>query len=104
MIVDEFADLEAGHGLLRECSQFGTGLPSASLPWRSGRDHKLLMGRGANAVPARRLVRDGGASQVTIDDDAEVVVTYRLDDELDRRLLHRFVDIIAQLQRARGPR
>ena len=102
VVVDEFAQLEEGHGLLLECSQFGTGLFGASLPWRSGRDHKLLMGRGANASPALGLLHDRGAGRVTIDDDGEAVVTYPLDDELDRRLLDRSVHLIAELQRAAG--
>lgn len=102
VIVDEFADIEQGHGLLLECSQFGTGLSGASLPWRSGRDHKLLMGRGADASPALALLRERGSGRVTIDDDGEAVVTYPLDDPLDRQLLDRAVDIIADLQRAAG--
>ena len=102
VVVDEFAQLEEGHGLLLECSHFGTGLSGASLPWRSGRDHKLLMGRGANASPTLGLLRDRGAGRVTIDDDGEAVVTYPLDDELDRRLLDRAVHLIAEVQRAAG--
>jgi choline dehydrogenase-like flavoprotein len=102
VIVDEFERLRDDHGLLLECSQYGTALSGATLPWRSGRDHKLLMGRSARAAPALALLRDRGAGRVTIDDAGEAVVTYPVDDDLDRELLRSAVGILAELHRAAG--
>jgi choline dehydrogenase-like flavoprotein len=102
VIVDEFARMHEDHGLLLECSQFGTALSGAILPWRTGRDHKLMMGRAAHAAPALALLRDRGSGRVTIDDAGAAVVTYPLDDELDRDLLRSAVRILAELHEAAG--
>lgn len=102
VVIDEFSDQREGHGILLEASQFGAAFSAATLPWRSGRDHKLLMGRAARAAPALALLRDRGSGRVTIDDEGEAVVTYPLDDPLDLELLQEAIDVIAKLQRAAG--
>jgi choline dehydrogenase-like flavoprotein len=102
VVVDEFSDQREGHGILLEASQFGTALSAVTLPWRSRRDHKLLMGRAAHAAPAVAVLRDRGSGRVTIDDDGEAVVTYPLDDPLDLELLQEAIGVIARLQRAAG--
>ncbi len=102
VVVDEFASRRDGHGILLEASQFGTALSAATLPWRSGRAHKLLMGRWARAAPALGLLRDRGSGRVAIDDAGEAVVTYPLDDEFDVELLQEAIGTVAELQRAAG--
>lgn len=102
VVVDEFADLAEGHGFLVECPHYGTGLFTASTPWRSGRDHKVLSGRGAHLAPFIGIVRDRGSGQVTIDDAGEAVVRYPLDDALDREHLLAALRAMARLHAAAG--
>ena len=104
VIVDEFADLDDGYGFLVECPHFGTGLFSASTPWRSGRAHKVLAARGAYMSPFIALVRDRGSGQVAIDDDGEPVVRYPLEDPFDLEHLRAALGALARLHAAAGAR
>lgn len=104
VVVDEFADLAEGHGFLLECPHFGTGLFAASTPWRSGRDHKVLAGRGAYMSPFIAIVRDRGGGEVTVDDAGEAVVRYPLDDALDREHLLEALRTMARVHEAAGAR
>jgi choline dehydrogenase-like flavoprotein len=104
VIVDEFADGDEGFGFLLECPHYGAGLSSAMIPWRSGRDHKLLMGKLGNASTFIGLVRDRGAGRVTIDAQGDAVVAYPLADALDRAHLMRALDVMAEAHVAAGAR
>jgi choline dehydrogenase-like flavoprotein len=102
VIVDEFSDGTEGYGFLLECPHYGTGLSSATLPWRSGRDHKLLMGKLTNASTFIGLVRDRGAGRITLDDDGEPLVSYPLDDDVDVAHLQRTLGVMARAHAAAG--
>jgi choline dehydrogenase-like flavoprotein len=104
VIVDAFADLADGYGFLLECAHYGPGLSAASLPWRSGRDHKLLTGKLANAATTIGLVRDRGSGTVTIDAWGRSVVRYPLADALDDAHLRRALHAMAQTHAAAGAR
>jgi choline dehydrogenase-like flavoprotein len=102
IVVDEFSDLRDGYGFLVETPHFGTGLTAASVPWRSGRDHKLMMGRGAKAASLIGLVRDHGSGTVAIDEHGKAVVHYPLDDQIDLRHLRVALGALARLHAAAG--
>lgn len=102
VIVDEFADLDDGYGFLVECPHFGTGLFTASVPWRSGRDHKVLSARSAHLSPFIAVVRDRGSGQVTVDDDGQAVVRYPLDDPFDLEHLRAALGALTRLHAAAG--
>lgn len=104
VIVDEFADLAEGYGFLVECPHYGAGLFSANTPWRSGRDHKVLAARAGHMAPFIAVTRDRGSGSVSIDDAGEPVVTYPLDDDLDRRHLAAGIGAMARLHAAAGAR
>jgi choline dehydrogenase-like flavoprotein len=96
-IVDEHRDVLSGHGYLVETPHAHPGLSAATVPWRSGRDHKLLMGRGAHLATFIAVTRDHGGGTVTLDDRARAVVSYPLDDRIDeavrRHALGTLVDL-----------
>jgi choline dehydrogenase-like flavoprotein len=104
VIVDEFSDATEGYGFLLECPHYGAGLSAGSLPWRSGREHKVLIGRLRHASTFIGLVRDRGEGRITIDDGGEAVVHYPLIDTVDRVNLQRTLGVMARAHAAAGAR
>jgi choline dehydrogenase-like flavoprotein len=102
VIVDEHRDLADGYGYLVETPHFGVGLSAASLPWQDARRHKAMVARSRGMSTFIGLVRDRGAGRVTIDQAGEAVVSYPLDDELDREHLRRALHAMARLHEAAG--
>ena len=92
-LVDEFANLEDGHGFLIEGAQWAPSVIAAGIARSSGREHKETMARLGDAAWLIGLQRDRGHGTVTIDDAGEAVVHYALEDpsrrprraRLDRR-------------------
>jgi choline dehydrogenase-like flavoprotein len=101
--VTEFLDRTGGYGFVIEGSHFSPGLSAAVIQSpRDGREHKEVMatvGRGA-AFLARLL--DRGEGRVTIDAAGEAVITYPLDDALDRQHLRDGIEQLARIHRAAG--
>ena len=83
-ICRQFADRRDGYGFLLECMQYGPGFLAAVVPWRSGREHKELVGKLRRTAPIICLLRDRGSGRVTVDADGQAVPTYAFVDELDR--------------------
>ena len=79
-IINEFAARDDGYGFLIESVQYGPGYFAGSLPWQSGRQHKVLMSGLGRTSTLIGLVRDRGHGRVTIADAGESVVTYPLDE------------------------
>jgi choline dehydrogenase-like flavoprotein len=101
-LVDEFVDMEDGHGILIESVQYAPGLIGSAMPWVSAEQHKDLVAQskyGATFIP---LLRDHGHGRVEIDASGEAVPWYSLDDELDRRNARRGIRRVAELHRAAG--
>lgn len=103
-MVDEHRHAVAGHGYLVETAHNHPGLIGMSLPWRSGRDHKLLMGRTGEMAGFIAVQRDHGHGQVTLDADGEAHVTYPLVDEVDRAVTRHALGAMVQLHVAAGAR
>jgi choline dehydrogenase-like flavoprotein len=101
-VVDEFANLEDGHGFLIETAQYTTGLGASALPFTDPRRHKELIHEYARGVSFIGLLRDRGSGQVTIDAEGNAVHFYSLSDELDVRNSHRAIDAQAKLHEAAG--
>lgn len=102
VLVDEFSDPADGYGFLVETPHFGLGLTAASIPWRGGRDHKVIMGRGAHAASFIAVTRDHGSGRVTIDDAGEAVLTYPIDDARDLATLRKALEVMVRLHAAAG--
>jgi choline dehydrogenase-like flavoprotein len=102
VIVDEHREALDGHGYLVETPHLHPGLAAAALPWISGRDHKLLVGRSSELASFIAVSRDHGAGRVTVDDAGEAVVAYPLDDELDQRVLRHALGSVVRLHAAAG--
>jgi choline dehydrogenase-like flavoprotein len=103
-VVHEFADAADGYGFLIENPFFGPGMWAASFPWRGGRDHKLISAKLANTATFLGLVRDRGSGRVTIDAEGQGLVTYPLDDPLDRRHLQQALAAMVRIHVAAGAR
>ncbi len=103
-MVDEHRDAVAGHGYLVETAHNHPGLIGMSVPWRSGRDHKLLMGRASEMAAFIAVQRDHGHGQVSLDSTGEAEVTYPLVDEIDRAVTRHALRSMVQLHVAAGAR
>jgi choline dehydrogenase-like flavoprotein len=101
-ILHDFADLHDGYGVVIEATHYTTGLAAAATPWRSGSDHKTIVSKGARAAPLIAIARDRGHGRVTVDQAGEPVVSYPLDDDLDRRHLDRGIAELARIHEAAG--
>ena len=103
-IVDEFAPMDGGYGFLIEGLQYGPGYTAGSLPWQSGRDHKVFMSGFSRAAGIIGLVRDSGGGRVTLDEDGNSFVEYPFDEPRDVAHMHAAVAAMAKLHEAAGAR
>src|SRR5262245_27593772 len=101
---DQFADTGGGHGFLIEGTHFAAGLFASALAGMPSRAHKELMARMGSAAVSIAIARDRGEGRVGIDARGEAVVTYPLDDPLDRANLGRGLAEMARLHAAAGAR
>jgi choline dehydrogenase-like flavoprotein len=101
-IVDEHRAAVAGHGYLVETAHLHPAITAAALPWVSGRDHKLIMGRFSRLGTFIAVTRDHGGGTVTLDDRGEAVVRYPLDDPIDAEVRGHAVRSLIELQVAAG--
>ena len=85
-MVDEFADIEDGHGFLIQSAQWATSIVAGGVARSSGEEHKETMARLENAAWFIGLQRDRGHGTVTIDGAGNAVVHYALTDEADVRV------------------
>ncbi|MFA9431765.1 GMC family oxidoreductase N-terminal domain-containing protein [Egicoccus sp. AB-alg2] len=103
-IVTGHGDLVDGFGYLVETAHLHPAISGAAVPWRSGRDHKLLMGRFANNGVFIAVTRDHGGGTVTIDGTGEAVVRYPLTDPIDHEVRRHALQTLIQLHAAAGAR
>ncbi|MEA2419427.1 MAG: hypothetical protein QOE60_1633, partial [Thermoleophilaceae bacterium] len=103
-LVDEFANVEDGHGFLIEAPQYATGTIAAATPFVSGADHKQAMAELPTGASFIGLIRDHGSGRVTIDDAGQAVPWYSLDDPQDVRTTHRALEAQVRLHVAAGAR
>jgi choline dehydrogenase-like flavoprotein len=103
-IINQFADIDDGYGFLIEGVQYGPGYFSGSLPWHSGRSHKVLMSGISRASTLIGLVRDRGHGRVEIDADGDAVVTYPLDDQRTNARLREALAATTRIHEAAGAR
>jgi choline dehydrogenase-like flavoprotein len=103
-LVDEFDNVEDGHGFLVESAQYAPGLIGSALPFTGARQHKALMEQVPYGVTFIGLLRDRGGGRVELDANGQAVPWYSLTDELDVRNVHRALDAQARLHEAAGAR
>lgn len=101
-IVTAHRDAVDGHGYLVETAHLHPSISAAALPWPSGRDHKLIMGRFAQLGTFIAVTRDRGSGSVTLDEHGEAVVRYPLDDEVDAQVREHAVRCLVELHEAAG--
>jgi choline dehydrogenase-like flavoprotein len=101
-IVTEHRDAVEGHGYLVETAHLHPSVTAAAVPWASGRDHKLIMGRFAQLGTFIAVTRDHGGGTVTVDDRGQAVVAYPLDDPLDAQVRRHAVRALIELHVAAG--
>ena len=101
-VVDQFADVEDGHGFLIEGAQWAPSIIAAGLARTSGREHKETMARLGNAAWLIGLQRDRGHGTVAIDGAGHAVVRYAVTDPLDVRVAWASIDAQIRLHAAAG--
>jgi choline dehydrogenase-like flavoprotein len=101
-IVTEHRAAVEGHGYLVETAHLHPSITAAAVPWRSGRDHKLIMGRFSRLGTYIAVTRDHGAGSVTLDAHGQAEVHYPLDDPLDERVRRHAVRSLIELHVAAG--
>jgi choline dehydrogenase-like flavoprotein len=103
-LVDEFANVEDGHGFLIESTQYAPGTGAAATPFASGEQHKQLMHGFKNGASFIGLLRDHGSGCVVVDEAGQAVPLYSLTDELDVRNTRRAIEAQIRLHHAAGAR
>jgi choline dehydrogenase-like flavoprotein len=103
-LVNEFANVEDGHGFLVEGVQYTTALGSSAVPYTTAAEHKQAMHDFRDSATFIGLVRDHGHGRVTIDEQGMAVPWYALTDPLDVRNTHRALDAQIRLHAAAGAR
>ncbi|MEU4623902.1 GMC family oxidoreductase [Actinoplanes sp. NPDC023801] len=103
-LVDEFADVEDGHGFLMESVQYATGLGASAVPFTTPAAHKEAMAGYRDNGSFIGLIRDRGHGSVTLDPAGNTVAWYDLTDELDVRNTHRALEAQIRLHHAAGAR
>jgi hypothetical protein len=103
-LVDQFADLQDGYGVLIEGVQWATSIVAGGIARASAEDLKETMAQLEHASWFIGLSRDRGHGSVTIDDAGNAVVRYALTDEVDVRTAHRSLDAQIRLHAASGAR
>ncbi|MBS3942208.1 MAG: GMC family oxidoreductase [Actinobacteria bacterium] len=95
---------EVGFGYLVETAHLHPSISGAVVPWNSGRQHKLMMGRFAGNAPFLAVTRDHGSGTVTLDDRGEAVVHYPLTDPIDLAVRRHALRTLIELHAAAGAR
>jgi choline dehydrogenase-like flavoprotein len=101
-ICDEFSRLHHDHGFLVEGNHHGMAMTAASTPWRSGQEHKALMEDSGHLATLIGLARDHGWGKVSLDEESQPQVSYRVDDPIDVATLQRSVREVAKIHEAAG--
>ncbi|HEY4895453.1 MAG TPA: GMC family oxidoreductase [Solirubrobacteraceae bacterium] len=101
-LLDEFADVEGGHGFLIEGAQYAPAISGSAIPFSDPRSHRALMSKLAHGGTFIGLLRDRGHGRVTIDEDGMAVVSYAIADELDLRNTRRAIEVQTRLHEAAG--
>jgi choline dehydrogenase-like flavoprotein len=101
-IVTEHGDVAAGHGYLIETAHLHPAITAAAVPWRSGRDHKLIMGRFSRLGTFIAVTRDHGGGRVTLDARGEAEIHYPLEDAVDEQVRRHAVRSLIELHVAAG--
>ncbi len=101
-LVDEFENVEEGHGFLLEGAQYTTATAATAVPFTGGARHKQLMSDFRHGASFIGLLRDRGHGRVTIDGSGTAVPWYSLTDELDLRNAGRAIDAQVRLHAAGG--
>jgi choline dehydrogenase-like flavoprotein len=101
-IVTEHRSAVQGHGYLVETAHLHPSITAAAVPWRSGRDHKLIMGRFSHLGTYIAVTRDHGAGRVTLDARGQSEIHYPLDDPIDEQVRRHAVRSLIELHVAAG--
>jgi choline dehydrogenase-like flavoprotein len=101
-LIDEFADVEDGHGFLIEGAQYATGISGSAIPFSDPRTHRSLMSKLSHGATFIGLLRDRGHGRVSIDDAGMAVPSYAIAEEIDLRNTHRAIEAQARLHEAAG--
>jgi choline dehydrogenase-like flavoprotein len=103
-MVDEFADVEDGHGFLIQGVQWSNSLIAGGMSRSSNRELKETMAQLENAAWFVGIPRDRGCGRVSIDQDGNTVVHYDVTDEVDVRNEQRSIETQIRLHAASGAR
>jgi choline dehydrogenase-like flavoprotein len=101
-LIDEFENVEQGHGFLIESPQYTTALAASALPYTDAQTHKRLMSNFRKVASFFAVLRDHGHGQVTIDRAGSAVTRYSLTDKLDVHNAQQAIDAQARLHAAAG--
>ncbi len=100
---DQFADLDRGYGFKFETIPVHPSLFALAVPWESRQQHVDAMAELAHTALVAVLVRDREGGRVTVDEDGQPVVSYRL-SPYDAAHLRRGLSEAARVLEAAGAR
>jgi len=93
VVSDAFAHLDGTYGFRMEIPSALIGVLSASLPWRSGAEHRALMARADHASVIIPIVRDRESGRVTVDRRGRALVHYRVSGQTARHAARSIVEV-----------
>jgi len=100
--VDQFANLEDGHGTLLQNAQWFPAAISTGVARESFTQHKETMARLGQAAMWVGIPRDRSSGSVTIDGDGRPVINYELYEPVDERVNNKTLEGQIRMHHAAG--
>lgn len=101
-VMDEFAHLDDGYGLLVEGGHFSPGVIAWQLARRDGAESKAIMGRLRETANLLFIMREHSGGRVVLDAEGRAEHHYALTDPRDVATYHEGLRVLTELHLAAG--